>query len=90
MSSGYLAAGSVAALDAGAVVLMAGSIDFQASIDASVHMENAPLPLNAGGTMASPVVSLFQQDLIGLRSVLRASWAKRRAGAAAIATGVTW
>jgi hypothetical protein len=92
--SNYMPAGSVGAIDANAVVMMLSGIQFLSSISATVHMSDPALPIATGpqGTavIAAPTTSLFQQDMIGLRSVLRASWAKRRSGATALATGVTW
>jgi hypothetical protein len=93
--SGYMAAGSVGAVDTGGIAMLVGMPVFQMSRNATLHMENtAPLALGSGtqgsGTVAVPMRSLFQEDLVALRSVVRTSWAKRRTGAAAIASSVTW
>jgi hypothetical protein len=88
-----LAANSLAAIDAGDVVTMMGDITFLASTDASLHMSDAPLAIGTAGspnTVAAPVYSAFQMNLIALRSVLYASWARRRATATAIINSVTW
>jgi hypothetical protein len=91
--TGYVAAGTVGALDAGAVATMLGDLAFQASIEAAVHMSDAPAAASIPGSpnaISAPLVSLFQADLIGLRSVLKAAWKLRRSGASALATGVAW
>lgn len=95
VTSGYLPAGSVAAIDADAIVLLVGQPAFAMSRNVALHMESAtPLPLGTGtqgeGVLAVPMRSSFQEDWVGLRCVLRAGWAKRRSGAAAIVTGATW
>lgn len=92
ISTGFITPGVVGALDLGAVATMLGEITFTASRDASVHLSNPAEALAASGATAisAPVVSLFQSDLIGLRSVLKAAWKTRRSGAAALATGVSW
>jgi hypothetical protein len=51
------------------------------SIDSSgetvLHMDDAPLPINEGGTAATPVRSTWQTDSTGLRFVLPVSWVLR-------------
>lgn len=93
--SGYMAAASVAAVDADALVLLVGQPVFAIGRNIALHMEDtAPLALGTGtqgsGVLAVPLRSSFQEDWVGLRCVLRASWAKLRTGAAAIANSVTW
>ena len=95
ISSGYQAAGSVGAIDTNALAMLIGTPEFQLSRNASLHMENTtPLALGTGtqgaGVLAVPLQSMFQQDAVALRSTLRASWAKRRTGATAIVSAVTW
>ena len=95
ISSGYQAAGTVGAMDADAIAMLVSQPEFALSRNASLHMENAtPLALGTGtqgaGVLAVPLQSMFQQDAVALRTVLRASWAKRRSGATALATAVTW
>jgi hypothetical protein len=95
VASGYMSAGSVAAVDGDALVLLVGQPRFALSRNVALHMESAtPLPLATGaqgsGVVAVPMRSSFQEDWVGLRCVLLASWAKRRSGAAAIVTGATW
>jgi HK97 family phage major capsid protein len=92
--SGYVAAGSVGAIDAGSIAMIVGQPVFQLSRDATLHMESVPLALGTGtqgsGVLAVPMRSMFQEDLVALRSVLRTGWAKRRTGCTAIAGSVTW
>ena len=93
ISSGYMTAGTVGAIDANSVVTMLGDLQFLASSNATLHMSDTPTALSVTGspnTIAAPVSSAFQMDLIALRSTLYVSWAKRRTGATALATSVTW
>lgn len=61
---------------------------------AVLHMEDsAPAAVSAVGTpntVAAPTVSLFQNDLLGVRVTLRAAWALRAPGAVAWVNGVGW
>lgn len=92
--SGYMTAGSVGAIDASAIAMIVGQPVFAISNSAAMHLNDAPLPLATGvqgsGVVASPMSSMFQQDLVALRSVLRAGWIKRRATATALATATIW
>jgi len=92
--TGYMAAGSVGAIDTSAIAMLVSEPAFRISKDATMHMDNVPLPLATGvqgsAVVATPMSSLFQQDMVGLRCVLRAGWAKRRTTATALATAVTW
>ncbi|MBT1512565.1 phage major capsid protein [Bradyrhizobium sp. SRL28] len=93
ISSGFMAVGSVGAIDAGALVLLVDDIRFSASGEAVLHMETVPLPLSAVGTpntVAAPMASLFQIDAVALRSIQWTGWKLRRTGAAAIVNSVTW
>jgi hypothetical protein len=95
ITSGYMAAGSVGAVDANAIAMLVSQPEFALSRNAALHMENtAPLPIATGvqgsATVAAPTRSMFQEDAVALRCVLRASWAKRRTGCTALATSVTW
>lgn len=63
---------------------------FRVSAEGVLHMEDtAPDPIN-GGTMASPVVNLFQQDAIAIRMVQQMNWTMRRSGMVAAITDVQW
>jgi Phage capsid family len=91
--SGYMTAGAVGAIDTGAVAMIVGQPIFAVSRDATLHFETSPTALGAVGspnTIAAPTRSLYQEDLVGLRCVLRAGWVKRRATATALASSVTW
>ena len=93
--SGYMPVNTVGAVDASAIAMLVSQPEFALSRNAALHMENAtPLALGTGtqgaGVLAVPLQSMFQQDAVALRSTLRASWAKRRTGATAIVSAVTW
>ena len=94
ITSGYMAAGSVGAIDVGGIAMLVGQPEFRISSDAIVHLETSPLQIASGaqgsGVLATPTSSLFQADLQAMRVVLRAGWIKRRAAATALATSVVW
>ena len=59
ITSGYMAAGSVGAVDANAIAMLVSQPEFALSRNAALHMENAtPLPLRhaglAGNVVAAP------------------------------------
>lgn len=91
--SSFMPPGDVGAVDAGALAMMANAPSFAVSESATIHMSDTPSAIGSTGTptvVAAPSVSLFQADMIAMRSTLIASWAKRRAGAAAIVENVSW
>lgn len=91
--SGYMPAGSVGAIDVGGIAMIVGQPTFRISTDAVLHMDTAATALSATGspnTVAAPMASLYQADLVALRCVLRAGWIKRRAAATALVTGAIW
>ncbi|TGQ41177.1 hypothetical protein [Mesorhizobium sp. M00.F.Ca.ET.216.01.1.1] len=62
------------------------------STESTIHAEDTnPLPLvDAAGVVASPQVSLWQSDLIGLRLLLDVSWIMARPGRVAVVDGIGW
>jgi hypothetical protein len=92
--TGFLAAGTVACVDAGAIAMTASPPAFAVSRSAVVHMSDVPLAFASGaqgsGVIASPSSSLFQTDNVAIRSTLRAGWLRRRSGCTAIVASVTW
>lgn len=65
--------------------------DFSTSIGAAVHFESAtPTDIVAGGTPATPVKSMFQDDLIGLKMLLRTAWNLRNPAHVSLVEGVSW
>jgi hypothetical protein len=88
-----LPAGTVVAVESSSFVSgLDGIPDFSTSIGATLHMEDtAPADIvGAGGTVAVPVKNLFQEDLIGLKMILRASWGLRNPAHVAIMEGTSW
>lgn len=60
---------------------------------AALHMDTAPTAIGTAGApnaIAAPTVSLYQNDLLGVRLVLKAAWALRAPGAVAWVDGTTW
>lgn len=62
---------------------------FEVARDATLHMNDAPETINAG-TMAAPVISLFQQDALAIRMVQQLNWTMRRPGMLAGVSGIQW
>ena len=91
VSSTALANGVVGIVEVGALVSGFGSVaKFETSRMGAVHMEDAPADIVSGGVVAVPVKSLWQADLIGLKTSLDCSWGLRMPGAAAWIQGATW
>jgi hypothetical protein len=72
-----------------------GDPEILASKEALLHYEDiAPLPISSVGTpntIAAPVRSAFQTDVILLRCILRITWTMRVPGGISwISTGLTW
>lgn len=66
-------------------------IEYQRVTEACVHMNDAALPIVDGaGTLAMPVTSLWQCDMVGVRAILPVSWAMRADGRVVHASGVSW
>jgi hypothetical protein len=60
-----------------------GSVQFDVSREVAVHYDDtAPLQIASGGTMASPIYSAFQQDLIVIRLRAKAAWTVQSGGVA--------
>jgi hypothetical protein len=92
ISTGYLDAGEVAAVDAASLAMTASPPVFAQSRSAALHSDDAAAALAASGatTISAPSLSMFQSDTVAIRSVLRAGWVRRRSGCTAIITGATW
>jgi hypothetical protein len=92
LASVALSAGTVVAVESSSFVSgLDGVPEFSTSQGATIHLEDTtPKDIVAGGVVAAPTKSLFQTDLIGLKMILRASWAMRNVKHVAVVTGVTW
>jgi hypothetical protein len=95
LTSSALAAGTIIAVDADAFVSGFGSApEFDVKSAPVFHMEDAtPLAIGTPGspaTVASPARSLWQTDSIGLRMILRCSFAMRAPGSVAMIDAATW
>jgi hypothetical protein len=86
-----LPAGTVCAVEASSFAsAFDGLPQFETSTGATIHMEDtAPADITNGG-VATPVMSAFQVDMIGLRMILRASWGLRNVKHVAIIEGTNW
>ena len=84
-------AGSVVALVNASDIYEAdeGGIAVDMSREASLEMADNPTQNGLSGTGAS-LVSLWQNNLVGLRAERTINWMRRRASAAAYLTGVVW
>jgi hypothetical protein len=92
LSSGAITAGTVIAVAHDAIVSATGpGVRIEVTPEAVLHMEDAsPAQIATGGAVAGTVLSLWQQDLIGMRLVFDASWMPRASGAVAFVQSVTW
>jgi hypothetical protein len=93
LASLALAAGTIVAVEASSFVSgFEGLPEFSTAIGATLHFDDTSPTDITGGTPspATPVKSLFQDNLIGLRMILRASWAMRNPLHVAVMTGVSW
>jgi hypothetical protein len=94
--SAAIPAGELIAIDvAGFASGFSSAVEIRASTEVTLHMEDTtPLPISTPGTpntVAAPVRSAFQSDVIALRMILRAAWCMRQPGAVAyISTGLSW
>ncbi len=90
-----LAIGTVIAVEANAIASgFTGLPQIDASREAIIHFEDAD-PEQIGtpdttNTVAAPVRSAFQQDLIILRLILPCAWTPRAPGMVQYMTGVNW
>lgn len=66
-----------------------GAPVFEVSDQATLHMDDDPLPIVDGGTPAAPVRSLWQTDSYALRLIMRLNWLMRRPMVAWM-PGITW
>jgi hypothetical protein len=64
-------------------------VTIDASREASLQMDDAPINNSTTGTGAS-LVSMFQTNSIALRAERFINWAKVRAAAVALITDVDW
>jgi len=62
---------------------------FYTSNEGVLHMDDVPDPIS-DGTMAVPVISLFQQDALALRMVQQMNWTMRRPGMVSGVSGIAW
>jgi HK97 family phage major capsid protein/HK97 family phage prohead protease len=87
-------AGTVIAIDTADFVTGTGdSPQFEASEQATIHMEDTPTALSAvasPNTVAAPIRSMFQTNSVALRMLMDVTWAMRRSGMVQWISGVTW
>ncbi|MFZ5715902.1 MAG: hypothetical protein ACOY3N_23990 [Bradyrhizobium sp.] len=92
--SAGLPSGTVVGVQPDAFVSAFGPIPkITASVEATVHMDTAALPLSSVGTpssVAAPIQNAFQSDLILLRCILDCAWAMRAEGRVAFVQNVHW
>jgi hypothetical protein len=53
-------------------------------------MDTAPSDLGSGGTLAIPIKSGFQTEMLALRATMHISWCMRVSGHAQLISGCTW
>jgi len=67
-----------------------GGISVDMSREASLEMKDSSLTQDSLAGTGVALVSLWQNNLVGLRAERTINWMRRRASAAAYLTGVTW
>lgn len=89
-SSG-VGADQLVAVDADGLAIGLGGVNHKVGIESTIHEANPALPISTGSPaeMATPTRSLWQSDVISLKSVLGVSWG-RSASAAAVINDVAW
>jgi hypothetical protein len=95
LASGQLAAGIVMCVALPALVSAVDpAVRFDVSRESIAHLEDtSPLPISTTPTtIAAPVRSFWQTDVVGFRLRLEASWGLRASAASSVAfvTGATW
>jgi hypothetical protein len=93
LASVALAPGTVVAVESSSFVSgLDGVPEFSSSVGATLHFEDTtPTDIvPPSGVPASPVKSLFQTDVVGLKMILRASWGMRNAKHVAWMQGTSW
>lgn len=95
LPSSGLAKGTVIAIDPNAIVSAFGGMpELSVAKDTVIHMEGAsPAPIGTPGSpnvVAAPIINGFQQDVVGLRLILRCAWESRLAGAVQVVTETNW
>lgn len=90
-SSG-VGADQLVAVDCDGLAIGLGGVNHKVGIESTIHEANPALPISTPGTpatVAAPTRSLWQSDVISLKSVLGVSWG-RSASAAAVINDVAW
>lgn len=94
IASTVVTAGTVIAVDTADFVTSTGDQpQFEASDQATIHMESSPSALSATGTpntVAAPIRSMFQTNSVALKMVMDVNWAMRRSGMVQYLSSVSW
>jgi hypothetical protein len=92
--SAFLASGTVIAVEPSAFVsYVSPEPDIDVAIDAALTFEDTspqPIAQGTGPTVATPVYSIYQQDLVAIRVLLEVSYTMRANGMVSYLTGATW
>ena len=84
-------AGTLVAIEGPSFVSgFSGLPEFFVATQAVLHMANPSSAFSTGGTIAAPEQSLYQQDMIAVKMILRCSWGMRASGHVQFLTGVGW
>ena len=88
-----VATGTVIAVQADAFVSSIGDAEITLARDAPVHLNTVAAPFSTSGspnTIAAPMVSSFQSDLVAIKIILDACWAMRAEKRVAVVHSVNW
>lgn len=89
-TSAAVSANRIVAVDAPAIISGVGSVpDLEFTEQATLHMSDTPEQIS-DGSVAAPVISLWQTASMALRIIMDVAWAKRRSNAAAYLENATW
>lgn len=91
ITSDYLAAGYVVMANASDIYEAdEGGVNVDMSREASLEMKDSSLTQDATSGTGASLVSLWQNNLVGLRAERTINWSRRRTSAVAYLTGVDW
>jgi hypothetical protein len=94
LSSGALANGSIAAIDAASLVSALNPLpDYETSNATAVHMEDtnpAQLTTGTGPTVATPIRSMYQTACTAVRLIWTVSWAMRASSMVQVINSCNW
>jgi len=91
VASNTMTATNVGLIEASQVIRgVAPSPLVDVSGDATIHLDDSPADDIGGASDPTPIVSFYQRDLLGTRTIFETSWVKRHDAAVSLAASVDW